>query len=46
MVYWARAHICLYNYKGYNADKAIAGIDGVLGLEYKINEAPLNLSTD
>lgn len=40
------AHIGFYNYKGFYGDKAIAGIDGVLGLDYKINKAPLNLSVD
>lgn len=40
------AHISFYNYKGFYGDKAIAGIDGVLGLDYKINKAPLNLSVD
>jgi hypothetical protein len=40
------AHIALYSYKGYYGDKAIAGVDGVLGLDYKINKAPLNLSLD
>lgn len=40
------AHIGFYNYKGYSGDNAIAGVDGVLGLDYKINKAPLNLSID
>ena len=40
------AHIGFYDYKGYTGDRAIAGIDGVLGLDYKINKAPLNLSID
>jgi len=40
------AHIGFYNYKGYYGDNAVAGIDGVLGLDYKINKAPLNLSVD
>ncbi len=40
------AHIGFYNDKGSNGDKTIAGIDGVLGLDYKINKAPLNLSVD
>lgn len=39
-------HIGFYKYKGFYGDKAIAGIDGVLGLDYKINKAPLNLSID
>ncbi len=40
------AHIGFYNYKGYYGDKAVAGVDGVLGLDLKINKAPLNLSVD
>ncbi len=40
------AHIALYKYKGFFGDKAIAGVDVVLGLDYKINKAPLNLSVD
>lgn len=40
------AHVGFYNYKGYTGDKAVAGVDGVLGLDYKINHAPLNLSID
>ena len=39
-------HVGFYDYKGYVGDRAIAGIDGVLGLDYKINKAPLNLSID
>jgi len=35
-----------YSYKGYNGDKAVAGVDGVLGLDYKINKAPVNISID
>jgi hypothetical protein len=38
------AHIGLYNTK--NGGGSWAGIDGVLGLDYKINNAPLNLSAD
>jgi len=38
------AHIGLYNTKYGNG--SFAGIDGVLGLDYKINNAPLNLSLD
>ena len=38
------AHIGLYNYK--YGDGAYVGIDGVLGLDYKVNNAPLNLSLD
>ena len=48
------AHIGFYNtnYRysnGYNTkygSGTFAGIDGVLGLDYKINNAPLNLSID
>jgi len=40
------AHIGFYDYKGYNGDRAVAGVDGVLGLDLKINHAPLNLSID
>jgi hypothetical protein len=42
------AHIAFYNNK--NAEKyggnASIGIDGVIGLDYKINNAPINLSLD
>ena len=38
------AHIGFYNDK-YGGGSAI-GVDGVLGLDYKINSAPLNLSID
>lgn len=37
-------HIGFYNTK--NGGGSWAGIDGVLGLDYKINNAPLNLSLD
>ncbi|MCW3112555.1 MAG: hypothetical protein JWR18_951 [Segetibacter sp.] len=40
------AHIGFYDYEGYKGDRAVAGIDGVLGLDYKINRAPINLSLD
>lgn len=40
------AHIGFYKYKGYFGDKAVAGVDGALGLDFKINKAPLNLSVD
>lgn len=40
------AHLGFYNYKGYQGDKVIAGIDGVLGLDYKVNRAPINFSID
>lgn len=38
------AHIGFYNSK--NGDGAFAGIDGVLGLDYKFNGAPINVSLD
>ena len=40
------AHLGFYNYKGYAGDKVIAGVDGVLGLDYKVNRAPINFSLD
>lgn len=40
------AHIGFYDYNGYKGDKAVAGVDGVLGLDYKINKAPINISID
>lgn len=40
------AHIGFYNKDYYKGDKAVAGLDGVLGLDYKINRAPINLSID
>lgn len=40
------AHIGTYDKKYYAGDRVVAGIDGVLGLDYKINKAPLNLSID
>lgn len=40
------AHVGFYDYKGYNGDRVVAGIDGVLGLDLKINKAPINLSLD
>ncbi len=38
------AHIALYNHKhdGFTS----VGIDGVIGLDYKINQAPVNVSLD
>ena len=39
------AHIGFYNKKYYDGN-AVGGIDGVLGLDYKINKAPLNMSLD
>jgi len=38
------AHVGFYNDK--YGGGAVAGIDGVLGLDYKINNAPINLSLD
>lgn len=38
------AHVGFYDNK--NGDGAFIGIDGVIGLDYKINRAPLNLSLD
>lgn len=40
------AHVGFYNNKYRDGDGAFVGIDGVLGLDYKINKAPLNLSLD
>lgn len=40
------AHLGFYDYKGYVGDKAVAGVDGVLGLDYKVNRAPINFSID
>jgi hypothetical protein len=43
------AHIGFYDYDNNSAnraDRVFAGIDGVLGLDLKINRAPLNLSID
>lgn len=39
------AHIGFYNNDFYNGSTS-AGIDGVLGLDYKIKEAPINFSLD
>jgi hypothetical protein len=39
------AHIGFYDNKPYKST-TVAGIDGVLGLDLKINKAPLNLSID
>jgi hypothetical protein len=38
------AHIGFYNTK--HGDGAFIGIDGVLGLDYKFNSAPINISLD
>lgn len=43
--YGAGAHLGFYNSKNYNGSTLI-GIDGVLGLDYKISGAPLNISLD
>lgn len=40
-------HIAFYDTKyATNGDRTFAGIDGVLGLDFKINGAPLDLSLD
>ena len=39
-------HLGFYDKKYYNGDRAVVGIDGVLGLDYKINKAPFNISLD
>lgn len=38
------AHVGFYNSK--NGDGTFIGVDGVLGLDYKLKKAPLNLSLD
>lgn len=38
------AHVGFYNTR--NGDGAFIGIDGVLGLDYKFNGAPINISLD
>jgi hypothetical protein len=42
------AHIGFYNYNDGNnrIDGTYIGVDGVLGLDYKFKEAPINLSLD
>ena len=40
------AHLGFYNKKYYADNSVVAGIDGVLGLDYKINKAPINISLD
>jgi hypothetical protein len=40
------AHLGFYDYSEYKGDKVVAGVDGVIGLDYKINRAPINLSID
>jgi hypothetical protein len=44
MVYWPGVHIGFYNTKYGGA--SFAGIDGVLGLDYKFKGAPINMSLD
>lgn len=39
-------HVGFYDRKYYTDNRTVGGIDGVLGLDYKINKAPLNLSID
>lgn len=40
------AHLGFYNKEVHGNDRTIAGIDGVLGLDYKVNRAPINFSID
>ncbi|MDB5245693.1 MAG: hypothetical protein JWQ40_87 [Segetibacter sp.] len=40
------AHLGIYDKDYYKGDNIVAGVDGVLGLDYKINRAPINLSID
>ena len=40
------AHLGVYNDKYYRENRAVLGIDGVIGLDYKFNNAPINLSLD
>lgn len=42
------AHIGFYDYyhRGYHVDGTYFGVDGVLGLDYKFNGAPINMSLD
>jgi hypothetical protein len=45
------AHIAFYNDKYYNGNRyggsyATVGVDGIIGLDYKFNKIPLNLSVD
>lgn len=40
------AHVGFYNNKYFDENKVVLGIDGVLGLDYKFNTAPINLSLD
>lgn len=40
------AHLGFYDKKYYADNRVVIGVDGVLGLDYKINKAPINLSLD
>ncbi len=40
------AHVGFYNDKKYYGGATYVGVDGVLGLDYKLKGAPLNLSLD
>ncbi len=44
------AHVSFYNNKTYNGTnyggRSYVGVDGVIGLDYKIKSAPVNLSID
>jgi hypothetical protein len=40
------AHLGFYNNKYFDENRIVLGIDGVLGLDYKFNTAPINLSLD
>ena len=54
MVYWTGLHVGAYNNQHshynnndrYHQSHASVGVDGVLGLDYKFNRAPINLSID
>lgn len=43
--YGAGPHLGFYNSKYYNGN-TLVGVDGVLGLDYKLKGAPLNFSLD
>ena len=40
------AHIAFYDTKNNFGERTFAGVDGVLGLDYKVINAPLNISID
>ena len=40
------AHVGFYNDRYYDENRVVIGVDGVLGLDYKFNGAPINLSLD